>query len=484
MRPRIFAGRYDARFLGVVIRAESLEEMNGFRLLDRDSKVPVEILLRLDDDDLVTDLSRISVEAHETRHFHDALLYPMGAAALRLRVFAAINAFRVARALTEIYQEGQVVPLPLHEWLASDSQDRNRFAALSLNRAGRTGESFLELPYMDADDILEDLPRGTPIMVPDEQYLTTACRLAHNSYVQIQRLWRAPYDLTGPSEAAAINFWEASGLLSQHSYLSRVAGRRCSGRFMTAVVERVPAYRDGLDTLAGVVGGQISEQMNSRLWGALVAWSQLGRFKDEAQESSPFYRLVRLGEALRKGMRWSLEDSFADIVQRWDGSVGTDSFAALDDSSRELGLLAGRLETRAKDAGPDPGNVEWIAARQMRAFEQAHLAMKASFLSDPDGYVDTAAYVNAMERYPSPAIAVSLSVRGDRGPIEDWFDVTPPGRNPVVPFDTALDFTTAVLLTDALFLSSTKTRQQHTEDVVQRFFGWQTRRLISLHGAG
>jgi hypothetical protein len=177
MAVALHPGRFDLRFLGAMIRAEDRRALASVRLTDRAASLPVSLLSPLPLDALVPDLARATVLDHELRHFHDALLYPFGAAVLRQRLFAGVNGAQVLVELRRRREKANALPIPLQSWLRLDSRGRDAFLAMFTDRP----RVVPDLPVVDADDDLGDLPVGV-LQVEDEERLILSCRIALNAY--------------------------------------------------------------------------------------------------------------------------------------------------------------------------------------------------------------------------------------------------------------------------------------------------------------
>lgn len=236
-------------------------------------------------------------------------------------------------------------------------------------------------------------------------------------------------------------------------------------------------YRMGFDALRVCLGSGAKTYQGRELL-ALVAWSQLGRFAAPEPTSAPAWRLGRVHEAVRRGLRWRPTDPFLDLIRRWDDAAGSDSIANLHDSTTELTALADRYVRLAES--PRGGQAPFrIAAAALRAFVAAHLQMKEAFLQAPDVYVDPVTYVNEEGRYPRPAVAVAFTDEPRPGePRQDWVDGTPADWAPTIDFTTAMDLSFLVSLSDVVFLSERKTRQEGARYWVRRLLDMEPLVLI------
>jgi hypothetical protein len=196
--------------------------------------------------------------------------------------------------------------------------------------------------------------------------------------------------------------------------------------------------------------------------------------------SSPASRLDRLGAARQRGLHWSGEEPFLDLVALWDETVGRDSLADLEDSTSELALLVDRYVQRTVHE-THPGSPLRISAAALEAYYRSHLAMKEAFLREPDTFVDPAAYVDRRSIYPQPAVAVSYTEELEDGETkQDSIDATPADWRPAIEADVAFDLGSLVELADALFLPTSRTLEPGARRWIRRYFGLEPLRLILL----
>jgi hypothetical protein len=177
MTPRIYSGRFDPKFLGVTIRARRTAEIHSFRFSDRSEPPELSVLAALHDEAVVSDLSRLTVLDHEIRHFHDALLYPMGLLATRARIFALFNGFETGIMLIRLRGEANVLVVPLQEWLVMPVPDREAFLRSEGRRTRRELRAPV-LPVLNRDDDISEFRPGILEMDDHHEAIVTSCRLA------------------------------------------------------------------------------------------------------------------------------------------------------------------------------------------------------------------------------------------------------------------------------------------------------------------
>jgi hypothetical protein len=467
----IHRGRVDTQFLGVVIRAESVAELEAFRSMDRAASLPVDQLSQLGIEAFMSEMARLTVLDHEIRHFHDTLLHPFGAAVLGRQLTLAINALTLVSKSVHTSETVNVLPIPLQEWLTRPASERANF----LERNGGPGRQPTppDLPVLDPDDSLADLPRGiTPL--DGAELITATSRVVLSSYRALEAMWRAPHPPGEDTIASAAVLWEAPATLCQLAAIQRIADEASMQRFADWLLKHGPQrYRRGLQLLDTISPGPPGTYQARQLL-ALATWSQMGPFNAETSlsESSPAGRLNRLWNASRRGLRWSGNEPFVDLVALWDESIGRSSLADLDDSTRETASVADRYIRRADQEGNPTGAPLTTAARAFQAYYRAHLAMREAFLREPDTYVDPMSYVEGRSIYPKPTVVVSYEDELSGGQLtHDWIDATPPDWRPAIDSNIAHDLGALVLLTSVILLPSDETPEPGAQSLIQKHFG-------------
>jgi len=355
-------------------------------------------------DAFVSDLSRLTVLDHEVRHFHDTLLYPFGATILQQQITLTINGLSLIGLATTDSKNANVLPIPLHEWLLMPAVDRARFVE---QQKGQGRQVIVpELPIIDPDDEIGDLPRGIINLKSDRDMIVAASRIAVSAYKALQELWSGPQVPGDLKAATTVAVWEVAGTLCQMAAIHRRAGGTNMQRFADWFLEHGPRrYRLGLQMMKGVSSSPPGTTL-LREFLALTAWAQMGRFRENDWESSPLFRLYNLQKARREGLRWSVDEPFLDLVSIWDEAIGRSSVDDLHDSTRELASLVDRSVARAHESQDDLP-LSWAAAG-LQAYYKAHLVMKQAFLRDPDTFVDPMTYAEHRSFYPEPAVMASL----------------------------------------------------------------------------
>jgi hypothetical protein len=469
MAPRIYAGRFDPKFLGVAIRAKRAADVQSFRLSNHNEQPNISILAALNDDAVVSDLSRLTVLEHEIRHFHDSLLYPMGQHAIRARIFASFNGFETGIILIRLRGEANVLAVPLRDWLLMPLRSREAFLRSESHRTHRDLVTPA-LPVLNRDDDLSEFRPGAVEPADDHEAVIATCRLALAYYQRVEDLWRSPYGEGDEVVVMAVDIWEASGLICQLAAVESLAGNDMMQRFLGWMVSHGPrSYRRGLSAL-NVVLDQMAWQPTLRNYLMLASWSQLGPYKVELTDSAPGHRLGNLLAAVRLGKRWPSDWGFTDLAQGWDEITETGSIAALREASD---LFMGFA---ARSAEQDNGLAQLLSPSLFTTLGAAHQRMLSAFLDDPDRYLDPSAYLVQRDAYPVPCVGITYPTEPDSG--VDWIDATPADWDPQINFDDATSVAALAELADAIFLPGEKSLQTSGRFEIRKRLGLEAIRVI------
>lgn len=280
MTPRIFVGRFDSKFLGVTLRASTKAEAVAMRLQDLSARVDPALFDRLPDDEVITDLSRTTVIDHELRHFHDALLFPMGERVCRSRIHATVNGFRVAMAISETCGDADAMPVPLRSWLPMDQPARDAYLD-RLRSAYDRAFRLPELPVVSEWQELPSTPDGWLDLLPDE-VIASGSLVALRDYDLLTRYWNSPHKASEKPTVRALDLWEAAAFLCQLEAMhGRSSGSTAERVFAWMMASGPPEYRRAfrlLDACREALGWSAAP----RNLLALTVWSQMGPYLTES----------------------------------------------------------------------------------------------------------------------------------------------------------------------------------------------------------
>ncbi|WP_158754781.1 hypothetical protein [Streptomyces sp. NRRL F-2580] len=463
MTPRIYVGRFDPRFPGILIRARSVSDVHSFSHHDRSVRAPADVLEHLGDDAIVSDVSRQTVLDHELRHFRDSLLFPFGAATTRARIHGSYNGFLAAASVKWLRGDANILPVPLQQWLRMPEDERKVFLA---SESAFANEELRPppLPLIPGDDVT-DLAPGRHELEAEEDVLLTACRLALADYARIERLWRSPHTDGEEAVFPAVAAWEAAALICQLAAIEGYAGEPLMQRFIGWTNRSGPkVYRHGMYVLNWVLE-QLQWPPTMRNHLAVITWAQMGAYQKGYGASSPASRLGTLIEAAAAGGRWSPDSSFEDLVKQWDALTDTDSFEALRAATTRFSAFC--REARGW---------KYLPAELFTSLATARERMLMTFLSDPDSYVDPVEYLAREADYPLPCVGLEYASENTGGYLTD---VTPKEwPSPAVSFDAGWHLEAMASLADAVFLPGEKSLRSHGRVEIAQQLGLRAVRVI------
>ena len=469
MAPRIYTGRFDPKFLGLIIRAKRAAEVQSFRMSDRSDQPNISILSALGDEAVVSDLSRLTVLEHEVRHFHDALLYPMGLLTTRARIYAAVNGFEAGIILIRLRSGANVLAVPLQVWLLMSEPDRAAFLGNEAHRTRRDLHTPV-LPVISRDDDISEFRPGTVDIADDQEALVATCRLALAYYQRVEDLWRSPHGEGDEVVVMAVDVWEAAGLICQLVAIESLTSGDLMQRFLGWMLSQGPrTYRRGLAALNRVLE-QLDWPPSVGNYLRLASWSQLGPYQAELTGSAPGARLGKLFAAAQQGKRWSSDGSFGDLIKSWDEVTETDSIMGLRKAGDEFTRFV------ARSAEHQTGLAPLLPSSLFTALGAAHESMLNAFLSDPDSYTDAPGYAARRDSYPVPCVGITYPTGPGSG--MEWEDVTPAGWTPLIGYDDTLSVAAMAELADAIFLPGEKSLQTSGRYEIRKRLDLEAIRII------
>ena len=473
MTPRVFAGQFDPKFLGITIRARTATEVESFRLQATSRYSPLEILEELADDAAISDVSRASVIQHEIRHFHDSLLFPFGAATIRARIHAVHNGFVTSlklKKLKAVHGDANAIVVPFQQWLFLSEEDREAFLQQIRRSTGRD----LRVPVVpivsEADD-LSDLPIGAVEPGDDAATLVLGCRITLVDYGLLERYWTSPHMPGDEIVLAAVDIWEVSGLACQAAAIAMSSGSNLMQRFLNWIRANGPrSYQRGFDAIEACLEA-LGWHLTLRNILALSTWAQMGAYQTETTDSSPASRLLTLIRAAKGGGRWSADSTFRDLVAAWDELTGIDSFTAI--------AVANETFARFVDKATLVGKGMYLLPPELLTGLQAtRIRTAQAFLADPDRYVDPMSYLGDDDVFLKPSVGVQYPINS--GLRTDWVDVTPSDWVPLIDFDENLSLVALADLSDAIFLPGEKSLEPSAREKIHHVLDLESDQVHSL----
>jgi hypothetical protein len=376
-------GRFDGRFLGVGLHAG---DRQAFALLNDSiyGRFPDEAAVWWGAPDAAARVALLTTLAHETRHFHDYLLSPIGAASFRQLFFAQ----HMTKQLVVVWLAGKTLdgatclPVPIPRWLRLDDAERTAF--LERIRAFAPEAESLRPPGFGPDPLQR--------LVFD----IAAC------YERVWELWETPAQIRTLG-VTPTHVWEASAILTQMAE----ADRRYGVRGREALSDHLygqggNTYTHSVRALRSSLGG-VEDEVKPGLFAAMVTWSLLGDERDPPDLASPAARFLLLADHLEKtGVppRGMGHDPAA-LFRQWD--------AALQYPSWEEGLRWS-LEADRRFADLLAEDDHRAEAQRYRTYLFSRKRCVEAFLSAPHFYVNPYTYLErAGAALPLAPILVRIS---------------------------------------------------------------------------
>lgn len=331
-------------------------------------------------------MALLTTLAHETRHFHDYLLSPLGAASFRERFFAQYLTKQLVIAWREagVFDHATCLPVPIPRWLRLEESRRRDF--IKRLTAFTSGKTVLQPPEFGPELV------GSLNQVALE---IVAC------YKRVWELWETPAEIR-LSGVTPTHIWEASAFLVQVAEAERrygAKGRSCLAEYI--VDDITNTYARSIRILRAALA-EIEEKVDLDLLGVMITWALLGDERDPSALASPATRYLLLANLLErkgvpsKGKGYDVLALFAE----WDKALKCPPVE--DALQRSLATDERFAESLAHDSKPAEQQFRIYAATRKRCVEL--------FLSAPQHYVAPFSYLQlARTALPQAPILVKVS---------------------------------------------------------------------------
>jgi hypothetical protein len=380
-------GGYDPSFLGVTIhlRSDRAVEIALSEPGDAAAVVGLQQAESEGADALFERLALSSVRIHETRHFHDSLLAPIGAEIFWRRfliTFYGMQLISLVRDLAGRLERGEwLLPVPLTRWLQADERARSEWAERWCRHFG------VGVRVLDLCDPGHDLG-------PDfVQLIDTINR--HSA--EMAKIFRE--DLQVSRRIRSMHVFEASALLAQWASISELHGEARAQHFIDCLFgDPRSAYAGALDFMRVIAVARGSDELDLPVLQAALTWSQVG-YEEKVDESKrPLVRLARLVKLLaERGLPSSAAVADARrVFDEWDTALGEPStFDGLMGSLRDDELMAKRIQSAA-EGEPSPGQAfAKVMLPSLQMWLDARRSMVSRFVANPGLYCDPIGYVRS-----------------------------------------------------------------------------------------
>lgn len=362
-------GHFDGRFLGVCVHAG---DHATFSLVDdaiQGHRPNEDSIWATGSEDAGRKVALLTTLAHETRHFHDYLLSPFGAASFRERFLAQYltKELLVAWHAAGIFEQATCLPVPIPRWLRLDASHRRDF--IERLNAFYSGQAVLWPP--DFGPELEGSLNEVALEIAER-------------YKRVWELWETPEKIR-PLGVTPTHVWETSAFLVQLAEADRLytaRGRSCLAEYVVGDVANT--YARSIRILRAALG-ELEEKVALDLMGVMVTWALLGDERDPSDLASPSTRYLLLANLLKSKGVPSKEKGYdvLGLFAEWDKALRC---PPVEDALRwSLERDERFAESLARDSGP--------AAKRFRIYAATRRRCVELFLPAPHTYVAPYSYL-------------------------------------------------------------------------------------------
>jgi hypothetical protein len=416
-------GAFDGRFLGIDLVAGEPGQaatLPWLALTNLDRRDSLDAVRRLDPDDPLPGLLRMTSLAHELRHFHDFLLSPMGSLVVRSRYLAAANTVPLLEWLAK--QEG-TIPIPLGSWLKMPPAERDAYwrrAAKVLAAMGKQLPPPIALPYRPFERVLSSGVDGYTATKQAGEWDITVRRFAgddvHNVFPMIAgQLARASYALGGV-EIGGMQWYpaqilEANAITAQLQHIGMAFGKNVLGQVLSLLRHMDNPYGDVLTRVNALLA---TPAENGRMLSLpditiLCTYALLADYIGDHSYAQVVVRFCIIGAHLQRNEMLHGTDIRA-LYGEWDEVLADAGFIAeptfetvrrsVDHDLEFLRILDSEMDGPWKSQSPRA--LETVC----RQFLAARKALCESFLAEPERYVLPGAYLRMLPTLPRPAVRI------------------------------------------------------------------------------
>jgi len=389
-------GGYDPCFLGLTIhlRSDRAVEIALSEPGDAAADVGLQQAESEGADALFERLALSSVRIHETRHFHDSLVAPIGAEIFWRRfliTFYGLQLISLVRDLAaELEKAEWLLPVPLTRWLQADERARSEWTERWCRHFG-AGVRVLDLCDADHD------------LGPDSARLIDT---VNRHSAEMAKIFREDWQVS--RDIRSMHVFEASALLAQWVSIGELYGEARAQHFIDCLFgDPRSAYAAALEFMRVIAVARGSDEPGLPALQAALTWSQIG-YEEKVDESKrPLVRLARLVKWLAKrGLPSTAGVADARrVFDEWDAALGEPStFDGLMRSVRDDELMAKRIQAAA-EGEPSRGQAfAKVMLPSLQMWLDARRSMVSRFVANPGLYCDPIGYVRSgPEEYLSPA---------------------------------------------------------------------------------
>lgn len=391
-------GAFNPRFYGVSIFLGGDDRRAAWARYEGEDGPAIAATRGLSDADAFV----LSAVDHETRHYHDFLLSPLGTVTMGLRTQASVNGLQALQSLHRC--PGRFVPTPLIRWIELDEGARRRWVAENgAFLGGATLGDFVALPHEPA--VLRAKLEVGEHRVPDsllpEQQLARYAVASAQAYASMSMLRQRRVTRHG-LEVAADDIFEATAHLVQAQAIWTGQSAESAAAFLEFALSSEAGHLQPLQLLWELLR-RGSETSMIRRAVELFTWMLLGPWDQLDSIGHPAYRFFAVCELAAAAAH---DEVFADLPT-------TERFDRLDRLSESPGWRS-NLQSAAESA--DRRQTAWSSAsRTLRggyfndvfgvnaAWHGDQSFTKRAFAADPDSYLDLVRYLRG-RNFPFPFV--------------------------------------------------------------------------------
>jgi hypothetical protein len=404
-------GGFDPKFIGVTLQVDGERSWERLlRLFAGDGTDAAGLESVHDPSERAETILAATALSHELRHFHDFLLAPLGAAVVRARLMAQLNAtqFILISSSSESWKAANCIPVPISDWCARSQAERSAYLAGLNSWRGMAKPPLVapELPVVaPAEEVAE--PRTRILELDSTPELLRAIARA---YRQLDS-YLAPPDIAISDEPfLPITASELSAILIQIQEAWMAFGQDAADLVLAELANGPPRYR----RTAGIIALYEQHGLLGKPLAAAVTWSLCGGWPGADSEESAFARFAKVtAHLVRHPNDVNVDAPVGVLFADWDERFRRDpTFDTLARSLEADETFLARLEATVTAL---PKDFELLqpereqALRFYRAFASGRRRCVERVMTGPDDYVLAECYLRrCVADLPKPLVAIEF----------------------------------------------------------------------------
>jgi hypothetical protein len=408
-------GAFDGRFLGIDLGLSDPQSSDDFPWLSPAQLTSAEampVLSRVNPEATLSGLLEATTVTHELRHFHDFLLSPLGAYALRARYMAALNTIPL---LAWFKHQAGVLPVPLSTWMTMPPIERDTYwerASKLWAAAGRSLPEPIPLPYVPAISLDAQRQADQTDAYSIRKYEGDA--IAEAIVLVAGQFARAEYVLGGieieGEQWNPAQLFEIGAVTAQSQHLRLTTNSAVANGVFTQLAGSQTVYGAILRRLAVFLGGslEMGVQISMPHASALATYALLGSCEPTNFYCQPVVRFSVIAKHLYGKSQESLPP-FREVFEEWDSvldAAGVLTRPTFEGIKESLDMDAAVLRMLDATAEESPKTALPIMLTFMELVE-ARRQLCERFLDDPDAYLRPKSYLGFLPSLPRPVVRIT-----------------------------------------------------------------------------